>query len=38
MEHDRKSRCGGEPKKKKRERHSQEYHIDGYENSTSKGW
>lgn len=25
-------------KKKKKERHSQEYHIDGYENSTSKGW
>ena len=23
---------------KKKKRHSQEYHIDGYENSTSKGW
>lgn len=27
-----------ESQKKKKKRHSQEYHIDGYENSTSKGW
>lgn len=25
-------------KKTNKKRHSQEYHIDGYENSTSKGW
>lgn len=34
MEHDRVSRCGREPIKK----NSQEYHIDGYENSTGKVW
>ena len=38
MEHDREARCGREPKKKKKEKekkkNSQEYHIDGYENST----